>query len=122
MSNYYLDHDIPGHVVEVGTVLGQLLEELKVKHPCVGDVRYIGLFSAVELVRDKQTREPLVPYGKDPEGTMGKVLGMLKAKRFMTFGHENMILVAPPLIITAEQLREELAKLDEVLTEVDKMI
>lgn len=120
--NYYLDHDIPGHVVEVGTVLGQLLEELKVKHPCVGDVRYIGLFSAVELVRDKQTREPLVPYGKDPEGTMGKVLGMLKAKRFMTFGHENMILVAPPLIITAEQLREELAKLDEVLTEVDKMI
>ena len=120
--NYYLEHDIPGHVTEVGKVLGQLLEELKARHPCVGDVRYIGLFSAVELVRDKQTREPLVPYGRDPEGIMGKVLGMLKAKRFMTFGHENMILVAPPLIITAEQLREELAKLDEVLTEVDKMI
>lgn len=120
--NYYLEHDIPGHVTEVGKVLGQLLEDLKASHPCVGDVRYIGLFSAVELVRDKQTREPLVPYGRDPEGIMGKVLGMLKAKRFMTFGHENMILVAPPLIITAEQLREELAKLDEVLTEVDKMI
>ncbi len=120
--NYYLEHDIPGHVTEVGKVLGQLLEELKASHPCVGDVRYIGLFSAVELVKDKQTREPLVPYGRDPEGIMGKVLGMLKARRFMTFGHENMILVAPPLIITAEQLREELAKLDEVLTEVDKMI
>lgn len=120
--NYYLEHDIPGHVTEVGKVLGQLLEDLKARHPCVGDVRYIGLFSAVELVRDKQTREPLVPYGRDPEGIMGKVLGMLKAKRFMTFGHENMILVAPPLIITAEQLREELAKMDEVLTEVDKMI
>ena len=120
--NYYLEHDIPGHVTEVGKVLGQLLEDLKAKHPCVGDVRYIGLFSAVELVRDRQTREPLVPYGRDPEGLMGKVLGMLKAKRFMTFGHENMILVAPPLIITAEQLREELAKLDEVLIEVDKMI
>ena len=119
--NYYLEHDIPGHVTEVGKVLGQLLEDLKARHPCVGDVRYIGLFSAVELVRDKQTREPLVPYGRDPEGIMGKVLGMLKAKRFMTFGHENMILVAPPLIITAEQLREELAKMDEVLTEVDKM-
>lgn len=120
--NYYLEHDIPGHVTEVGKVLGQLLEDLKASHPCVGDVRYIGLFSAVELVKDKQTREPLVPYGRDPEGIMGKVLGMLKAKRFMTFGHENMILVAPPLIITAEQLREELAKMDEVLTEVDKMI
>lgn len=120
--NYYLEHDIAGHVTEVGKVLGELLEEMKAKHPCVGDVRYIGLFSAVELVKDKETREALVPYGKDPEGVMGKILGMLKAKRFMTFGHENMILVAPPLIITEEQLREELAKLDEVLGEVDKMI
>ncbi len=120
--NYYLKHDIPGHVTEVGKVLGELLEKMKAKHPCVGDVRYIGLFSAVELVKDKTTREPLVPYGKDPEGVMGKVLGMLKARRFMTFGHENMILVAPPLIITEAQLREELAKLDEVLGEVDKMI
>lgn len=120
--NYYLKHDIPGHVTEVGKVLGELLEEMKAKHPCVGDVRYIGLFSAVELVKDKTTREPLVPYGRDPEGIMGKVLGMLKARRFMTFGHENMILVAPPLIITEAQLREELAKLDEVLGEVDKMI
>lgn len=120
--NYYLEHDIAGHVTQVGKVLGQLLEEMKAKHPSVGDVRYIGLFSAVELVKDKKTREPLVPYGKDPKGVMGKILGMLKAKRFMTFGHENMILVAPPLIITEEQLREELAKLDEVLGEVDKMI
>lgn len=120
--NYYLEHDIAGHVTQVGKVLGELLEEMKAKHPCVGDVRYIGLFSAVELVKDKKTREPLVPYGKDPEGVMGKILGMLKAKRFMTFGHENMILVAPPLIITEEQLREELAKLDEVLGEVDHMI
>lgn len=119
---YYLDHDIAGHVTEMGRVLGGLLEDIKAKHPCVGDVRYIGLFSAVELVRDRQTREPLVPYGKDPEGIMGRILGMLKAKRFMTFGHENMILVAPPLIITAGQLREELAKLDEVLGEVDKWI
>ena len=120
--NYYLEHDIAGHVTQVGKVLGQLLEEMKAKHPSVGDVRYIGLFSAVELVKDKKTREPLVPYGKDPEGVMPKILGMLKAKRFMTFGHENMILVAPPLIITEDQLREELAKLDEVLGEVDKMI
>ncbi len=120
--NYYIEHEIAGHVTEVGKVLGELLEEMKAKHPCVGDVRYIGLFSAVELVKDKATREALVPYGKDPDGIMGKVIGMLKAKRFMTFGHENMILVAPPLIITEEQLREELAKLDEVLGEVDKMI
>lgn len=119
---YYIEHDIAGHVTEVGKHLGELLENIKAKHPCVGDVRYIGLFSCVELVKDKNTREALVPYGKDPKGVMPKILGMLKAKQFMTFGHENMILIAPPLIITNEQLDEELAKMDEVLTEVDKLI
>jgi len=62
----------------------------------------------------------LVPYGKDPEGIMGKIAGKLKEKRFMTYTHENMVIVAPPLIITEEQIIEELAKLDEVLSFVDK--
>ncbi|MDD7794312.1 aminotransferase class III-fold pyridoxal phosphate-dependent enzyme [Clostridium sp. 'White wine YQ'] len=118
--NYYEDENILENVNSVGKVLGERLEELKEKHPSVGDVRYIGLFSAVELVKDKKTKEPLVPYGKDPEGIMGKILGELKARKFMTYTHENMILVAPPLIITKEQLEEELVKLDEVLYIVDK--
>ena len=50
---------------------------------------------------------------------MGKIIGMLKAKKFMTYSHENMIFVNPALIITEEQLREEMVKVDEVLTEVD---
>ncbi len=119
---YYKDNDILANVNESGKLLGELLEEYKAKHKSVGDVRYIGLFSAVELVKDKATKEALVPYGKDPEGTMGKINGMLKAKGFMTYTHENMILICPPLIITKEQLAEEMAKLDEVLGEVDKMI
>ena len=89
---------------------------------CIGDVRYIGLFSSIELVKDRETKEPLVPYGKDPEGTMGKIIGMLKAKKFMTYSHENMIFVNPALIITEEQLREEMVKVDEVLTEVDSWL
>ncbi len=88
----------------------------------MGDVRAIGLFSAVELVKSKETREALVPYGRDPAGVMGGINKKLAAKGFMPYTHENMIIVAPPLIITAEQLTEELAKLDEVLTEVDQML
>lgn len=117
---YYEKADIMGNVEKAGKLLGEKLEEMKKAHPCVGDVRYIGLFSAVELVKDKTTKEPLVPYGKDTEGIMGKVLGKLKEKKFMTYTHENMILVAPPLIITEQQLTEELIKLDEVLTVVDQ--
>lgn len=51
---------------------------------------------------------------------MGKIIGMLKERKFMTYSHENMIFVCPPLIITEEQLLEELEKLDEVLGIVDK--
>ena len=117
--NYYEEANVLENVGAAGTVLGEKLEAMKEAHPSVGDVRYIGLFSAVELVRDKDTKEPLVPYGKDPEGIMGKIIGKLKAKGFMTYSHENMILIAPPLIITKEQLIEELVKLDEVLENVD---
>ena len=74
----------------------------------------------MELVKDKETREALVPYGKDPDGVMKKIIGMLKEKGFMTYSHENMIFVCPPLVITEEQLEEELAKLDEVLSVVDR--
>ena len=101
-------------------MLGEELEELKGKHACVGDVRYIGLFACAELVKDKETKEALVPYGQDTGGIMGRILGLLKDRGFMTYSHENMVFVCPPLIITEEQLREEMEKLDEVLSIVDK--
>ena len=118
--DYYEKADILANVEKSGIVLGNLLEKCKEDHACVGDVRYIGLFSAIELVKDKTTKEALVPYGKDPEGIMGKIIGLLKERKFMTYSHENIIIVAPPLIITEEQLVEEMKKMDEVLSIVDK--
>lgn len=118
--NYYSKANILENVGKVGKVLGEKLEDFKEAHPCVGDVRYIGLFACVELVKDKETKEALVPYGQDPEGVMGKIVGKLKERGFMTYSHENMIFVCPPLIITSEQLVEELDKLEEVLGIVDK--
>ncbi len=118
--NYYTKAKILDNVNQVGKVLAEELEGLKEKHACVGDVRYIGLFACAELVKDKQTKEALVPYGQDPEGIMGKIIGMLKDRGFMTYSHENMVFVCPPLIITEEQLREEMEKLDEVLCIVDQ--
>lgn len=108
--NYYEEANILENVNKVGKVLGEKLEEFKEKYKCVGDVRYIGLFSAIEFVKDKKSKEPMVPYGKDPDGIMGKIIGMLKERKFMTYSHENMVLIAPPLIITEEQLVEDLLK------------
>ena len=111
--DYYIDNNILDNVNKVGKVLGEKLEEEKANFKCVGDVRYIGLFSAIELVRSKETKEPLVPFGKDPEGIMKKIIGMLAERGFMTYSHENMFFICPPLIITEEQLVEERHKLQE---------
>lgn len=89
--NYYEKANIPANVVKTGEYLKKTLLSFKEKHPCVGDVRSIGLFSAIELVKDKTTKEPLVPYGKDPEGIMGSIIGELKKRFFMTYSHENML-------------------------------
>ncbi|MEI8215787.1 MAG: aminotransferase class III-fold pyridoxal phosphate-dependent enzyme [Eubacteriales bacterium] len=118
----YKEEKVFDNVLKVGKVLAELLEGLKAKHACVGDVRYIGLFSCLELVKDKATKEPMVPYGKDPEGIMPKIIGMLKAEGFSTYSIENMIHVSPPLIITEEQLRDAMKIMDKVLDSVDNMI
>ena len=115
-----LDRSFSPDVEITESLVRKRLEEMKEKFACIGDVRYIGLFSAVELVKDKKTKEPLVPYGRDPEGVMKKILGMLKQKGFMTYSHENMIIIAPPLIITEEQLLEELIKFEEVMKIVNE--
>ena len=120
--NYYQKANILENVNKSGKVLGEILEELKEKHPCVGDVRYIGLFSAIELVKSKETKEPLTAYGMDPDGTMNKIINLLVERGFYTYSHENMFLIAPPLIITEDQVREEMVKADEVLSIVDTWI
>lgn len=118
--NYYKEAKLVENAHDVGLFLGEMLEKFKAKHACVGDVRYIGLFSCIELVKSKKTKEALVPYGKDPDGIMSKIIGELKKRGFMTYSHENMFFICPPLIITKEQLAEELVKVDEVLTYVDE--
>ena len=119
---FYKETALISQAKEKGVFLGKLLEEIKEKHTCVGDVRYIGLFSAIELVKSKKSKEPLVEYGQDPERIMKNILGMLVDKGFYTYTHENCIIVAPPLIITEQELISAMAIMDEVLSEVDKMV
>ncbi len=119
--NEYKRLDMENHVNAVGKVLGEILEDFSNKHKSVGQVRYIGLFSAMELVKDDEGT-PIVSFNNDPDGLMNKIVGMLVKEGFWTYSHENMLIVAPPLIITEEELREAMAIMDKVLDSVDKMI
>ncbi|ADY55678.1 Acetylornithine transaminase [Syntrophobotulus glycolicus DSM 8271] len=119
---YYQETGLIAQAKERGVLLGRILEDLKEKHACVGDVRYIGLFSAIELVKNKESKEPLVEFDHDPDKVMSKIIGTLCARGFFTYSHENTIMVAPPLIITEQELESAMAIMDDVLGEVDKSL
>ena len=114
----YEEENIAANVEKIGAILKGYLEEMKAKHPCVGDVRTYGLFCGVELVLDKETREPLVPFNT-PNRIMPAIYKELKDRGFSTFGRETTISVCPPLTITEAELAEVMPILDEVLTLVD---
>lgn len=118
----YKEDKIAENVQKQGKILADILDDFEKKHACVGQVRHIGLFASVELVKNKETHEPIVSFNSDPEGIMAKIVGMLKVEGFSTYSHENMIMVAPPLIITETELRDAMKIMDKVLDSVDTMI
>ena len=101
----------------MGEVLAEELAQLQARHPSIGEVRGKGLFWGIELVRDRETREPLVPFNATGEA-FAPVAGLAKAameRGLYLMTHWNVIIVAPPLTITREELDEGLGVLDEVL-------
>ena len=105
------------HLIEnsanLGKILGECLEDMKARHPSVGDVRYIGLFSTIELVKDRVTKEPLV---------LPSIAKALKDRGISTACPGNMIAITPPLVITEDQLRGALKIVDDVLNIADRSL
>ncbi len=114
------DHLIE-HARDTGKVMADMLAELVERHPSVGEVRSIGLFGIIELVKNKTTREPLSPWNKTSP-TMAAVRKYLLDHGVFLYTHWHTILLLPPLIITPEQLSEGFAVLDEALEIADKAV
>lgn len=111
------DHLIK-HAHTMGSVLRRMLVDLGEQHPCVGDVRSIGLFGILELVKDRKTREPLAPYnGSSPEMAAFRKYALDHGLYIYTHWHTALII--PPLPITEEQLAEGFSILDQALDMLD---
>ena len=109
------------HAAGLGPVLKRMLSDLGESHPSVGDVRSIGLFAILELVKDRKTKEPMAPWnGSSPE--------MVSLRKFclehglFLYTHWHTVLIIPPLIIDETQLREGLSVLDRALEIADKAV
>ncbi|KNB49252.1 aspartate aminotransferase family protein [Streptomyces caatingaensis] len=103
-------------------VLGPGLRELAERHPAVGEVRGLGVFWALELVRDRTTREPLVPYNAAGEDNapMAALAAACRAAGLWPFVNMNRIHVVPPCTVTDSEAKDGLALLDEALTVADR--
>lgn len=119
--DYIEEHDLVNRSAKMGPYL---LEKLKIleKHPIVGDVRGLGLFAGVEFVRNKETKETF-----DSGLKVNTLIGNRAFKKGLIIYpggggadgvHGDHILVAPPFIITEEQIDEIVKILDESIAEI----
>lgn len=108
----------------LGELLNKELQKIKSNHISVGDVRSIGLLGVIEFVKDKDTKEPLVPYNPSLEELkpMLKLKNYLNEKGLFIAINANFLLIAPPLIITKTQLLNSLRLIDDAITIIDKNI
>ena len=104
------------------TVIGPALRAMQARHPSVGDVRGLGAFWAIELVRDRDTREPLVPFNAagDANAPMTQFAAECKRLGLWPFVVANRLHVVPPLNIGEAELRAGLAIIDEALDVADR--
>jgi taurine---2-oxoglutarate transaminase len=120
----FREEGVVENAADVGGYLGERLRGLAASHPSIGEVRGLGCFWGVELVKSRETREMLVPFNASGEAT-APVARMAKAaleRGLYLMTHWNVIMVVPPLTITREEVDEGIAILDEALAIADEYV
>lgn len=118
----YEDENLIENAAAMGRYVEARVEELKQVHPCIGDFRNTGLLGCLELVKNRDTREPMAPFNAKPDemAIMNKVAAKLKERGMYTFVRWNYVFIAPPLCITKEEVDEGLAIISEALLIADE--
>jgi len=104
---------------KTGEYLKKVLNELAAEHPSVGDVRSIGMFAAIELVKNRETKEPMSPFGTTSKEMLEIRKYLLEHGVYATI-HWNIILIIPPLIISEEELNQGFEVINQALAITDK--
>jgi len=118
----FKEEGIVEHSGAMGDVFAERLHGLADRHPSIGDVRGLGCFWGIELVKNRETREPLVPFNATGEA-FAPVARLAKAaldRGLYLMTHWNVVMVCPPLTVTPEEIDEGIAILDEALAVADE--
>jgi taurine---2-oxoglutarate transaminase len=117
----YEDDNLIENAAEMGKYIDARIEELKKKHPSIGDWRNTGLLGCLELVKNRETKEPMAPFNAKPDEmtVMNKVAAKIRELGMYTFVRWNYVFIAPPLCITKEQVDEGLAIISQAISIAD---
>ena len=120
----YEDDNLLENAGLMGKYVDAGMEEMKLKHPSIGNWRNTGLLGCIELVKDKTTKEPMAPFNAKPDEmvVMNKVAAKIRELGMYTFVRWNYIFVAPPLCITKEQIDEGLAIISQAISTADEYV
>jgi taurine--2-oxoglutarate transaminase len=118
----FQEEGIVEHAAELGGVFADELRGLQERHPSVGEVRGLGCFWGIELVRNRETREPFVPFNATGEAfaPVARVAKAALDRGLYLMTHWNVVMVVPPLTITREELDEGVGILDDALALADE--
>jgi len=118
------EENIVENAASVGAYMGERLSALADTHPSIGEVRGKGMFWGVELVRNRETREMLVPFNAGGEAAepIGRITKAAMERGLSLMAHWNVVIAAPPLTITRAEVDEAIGVLDEVLAIADEYV
>jgi len=115
----YEEDGLLEHARRMGAIMKTLMADLAARHPSVGATRSIGLFGVIELVRDRQTRQPLAPFNGTSD-EMKALSRFFREEGLYTFVRWNTFFTNPPLIITEAELRGAFGIIDRGLEITDR--
>jgi taurine--2-oxoglutarate transaminase len=118
----YEDEGLIENAATQGKYMDQRMEELKARHPSIGEFRNTGLLGCLELVKNRSSKEPMAPFnaGAAEMEIMNKVADKIKALGMYTFVRWNYVFVAPPLSIRRQEVDEGIAIIDQALCIADE--
>ncbi len=116
----YEEENLIARSAQMGDVLRKGLNDLAAEHKSVGEVRGVGLFQVMELVKNRETRAPLSEFNKPLSEAMKKLSAHLAANGIFAFVRWNMLFACPPLVITEDQIQDALKAFNEALAIADQ--
>ena len=120
----YEEEGLIENAAAMGKYVEQQVEAMKGKHPSIGNFRTTGLLGCIELVKNRNTKEPMAPFNAKPDEmlVMNKVAAKISELGMYTFVRWSYIYIAPPLFVTKEQIDEGLAIISEAIAIADEHI